>query len=132
LFELYQDIIRQHKKLSLKYERELITLAQKGDSSAQNKLLLHLIGFFSFRIKTTLFPSLIAKYGEDLLHDCLLLAIKNICSYNLKYKNKAGKQQPLHLSTYMWKSVTGLIFSSIKRKETCFSDLPSWDIKKYE
>lgn len=132
MFESYQNIIGQHKKLPLEYERGLILLAQKGDSSAQNKILLHLIGFFSFRIKTTLLPSLIAKYGEDLLHGCLLLAVKNIYSYNLRYKNKAGRLQPLHLSTYMWKSITGLIFNSIKRKEICFSNLPDWDIKKYE
>jgi hypothetical protein len=132
LFDFYQETIRHHKKLPLKRERKLIALAKKGDSSAQNKILLHLIGFFSFRIKTTLFPLLQNKYGEDILQDCLLLAAKNISTYKLRYKNKAGKFQPVHLSTYMWKGITGLIFNYVKGKEINFSDLPDWTIKKYE
>ena len=131
--EYYQETTEQYKKLSLKYERKLIALAKKGSSLAQNKLLLHLVGFFSFRIKTTLYPSIVKQYGEDILQDCLLLAIKKIRTYNLRYKNKIGELQPVHLSTYMWKSVTGLMFGFVKaKKEICFSDLSSWDIKKNE
>ncbi len=131
--EYYQEIIEQYKKLSLKYERKLIAFAKKGNSLAQNKLLLHLVGFFLFRIKTTLYPSIVKQYGEDILQECLLLAIEKIHTYNLRYKNKTGELQPVHLSTYMWKSVTGLMLSFIKtNKEICFSNLSSWDIQKYE
>jgi hypothetical protein len=133
LFEPYQQIIREYKKLPLKQERKLIVLAQKGNSSAQSELLLHLIGFFLFRIKTTLYPSIVKQYGEDILQDCLCLAVKKIGTYNLKYKNKTGDLHPVNLSTYMWKSITGLMLTSVKTKrEVCFSDLPNWEIQKYE
>ena len=108
MFELYREVISQYKKLPLKQERQLIGLAQKGIVEAQSKLLLHLIGFFEIRIKTTAFPSLIQLYGEDLMQECV----------------KSGKLQPLHLSTYIWKSITGLIYAYRKnRKEICFSDV---------
>jgi len=124
LFKLYQGLINQHTKLPLKQERELIVLAKKGIVEAQNELLLHLIGFFAIRIKFTAFPSLIEQHGEDLIQECLVLAIKKIATYNLEYRNKTGELQPLHLSTYMWKSVTGLIYTYGKnKKEICFSDL---------
>ena len=131
--ESYQEIIKRCRKLSLKHERKLIALAKKGMSSAQEELLLHLVGFFLFRIKTTLYPSIVKQYGEDILQDCLYLAIKKIRTYNLRYKNKTGELQPVHFSTYMWKSVTGLMLAFVKaKKEICFSDLPGWVIKKYE
>lgn len=124
MFNFYQEIVEQHKKPSLEYERRLIKTAQKGDSSAQEKLLLYLIGFFIFRIRTSLYPKIVNQYGEDILQDCLSLAIKKISTYNLKYKNKTGELHPVHLSTYMWKSITGLMFNFVKTKrEVCFSDL---------
>ncbi len=124
LFELYREIIKQHKTLSLKHERKLIALAQKGASWAQEKLLLHLIGFFVFRIRTALYPAVFRRYGEDLIQECLLLAAEKIRTYNLTYRNKAGELQPVHLSTYMWKYVTGLMYSYGRNKsEICFSDL---------
>ena len=131
MFESYQNIVNQYKKLPLRYERKLIALAKKGDSSAQNELLLHLAGFFLFRIKTTLYPSFLIRYGEDILQDCFILATKNILTYNMRYRNKTGELQMVHLSTYMWKSVTGLILNFTKtKKEICFSDLSDLSIKK--
>ena len=124
MFELYREVISQYKKLPLKQERQLIGLAQKGIVEAQSKLLLHLIGFFEIRIKTTAFPSLIQLYGEDLMQECVILAAEKIKTYNLEYRSKSGKLQPLHLSTYIWKSITGLIYAYRKnRKEICFSDV---------
>lgn len=133
MFESYQEIIQQRRKLSLLRERELITLAQKGSSKAQEELLFHLIGFFLYRIKRTLYPSVVKRFGEDLLQDCLVLALKNIQSYDLKYRNRNGILQPLHLSTYMWKGITGLMFSQVKkRKEVCCADLPEWKAASYQ
>lgn len=124
MFESYQEIMNQHKKLPLKQERKLIHLAQRGFVEAQNKLLCHLIGFFVIRVKTTAFPSFFLPYGEDIIQDCVIMAAEKIRTYDLEYKNKSGELQPLHFSTYIWKSVTGLIYTYRKQKrEICFSDI---------
>jgi len=78
MFKSYQAIIQQRRKLSLVRERELIALAPKGSSGAQEELLFHLVGYFIHRIKRTLYPSVVKRFGEDLLQDCLVLALKNI------------------------------------------------------
>jgi hypothetical protein len=52
------------------------------------------------------------------------MAAKKIGTYDLEYKNKSGELQPLHFSTYIWKSVTGLIYSYRKQvKEIYLSDI---------
>ena len=133
MFEQYSIIVRQHKRLSIKHERKLIASAKKGNKLAQNELLLHLTGFFIYRIQTTLYSSIIKQYGEDILQDCFLFTIKVIDTYKLRYKNKADKIQIVHLSTYMWKGITGIMLSHVKnRKEVCFSNLPKFKIEKYE
>ena len=133
LFTQYQEIVRRHKKLPILSERKLIASAKKGNKLAQNELLLHLIGFFIYRIHTTLYSSIIKQYGEDILQDCFLFTIKVINSYKLRYKNKEGKIQIVHLSTYMWKGITGIILNHIKsRKEVCFSKIPNFEIEKYK
>ncbi|OIO73371.1 MAG: hypothetical protein AUJ85_08235 [Elusimicrobia bacterium CG1_02_37_114] len=133
MFECYREIVKQYKKLPLKYERRLIGLAKKGNSSAQEELLFHLLGFFLFRIETNLSPAIIRQYGEDILQDCLVLGIGKIRTYNLRYRNKKGKFQPVHFSTYIWKSVTGLLVTYTKtKKEICFSDLSDLRIKRIE
>ena len=125
MFELYREIISQYRKLPLEQERQLIGLAQKGVVDAQNKLLLHLIGFVEIRIKATTFPWLIQLCGEDLMQECVILAAEKIKTYDLEYRDKFGRLQPLHFSTYIWKSITGLIYAYGKdRKEICFSMCP--------
>ena len=130
MFKLYQGIIDEYKKLPLRQERKLIILAKKGVIEARDELLLHLMGFFVIRIQALAFPSIIKSYGDDLIQQCLILATEKIETYNLKYRNKTGELQPLHLSTYMWKNVTGLIYTYGKNKEICFSDLSDSTIRK--
>jgi DNA-directed RNA polymerase specialized sigma24 family protein len=128
----YYKIAQQYKKLSLKHERKLIKSAKKGDLSAQEELLLHLLGFFLYRINSSPYFYLIKKSREDIMQDCLILALKNIQTYNLRYRNDKGEFLSVHLSTYMWKGITGLIINSIKsQKEICFSDLQDYQIKQY-
>lgn len=130
MFDTYQEIARHYKKLSIHYERELITSSKKGNTLARNELLLHLIGFFLYRINTTLNSSLIREYGEDIIQDCLLFAIKKIDTYNLNYKDKNGKTKTFHLSTYMWKGVTGQIINYLKNnKEVCFPNVSEFASK---
>ena len=133
MFTQFQEIVRQHKKLPIQRERKLIASAKKGNKLARNELLIHLTGFFIFRIQTTLYSYIIDQYGEDILQDCFLFTIKVIDSYKLRYKNKVGEKQIVHLSTYMWKGITGIMLNHIKsRKEVCFSNFPKFKIEKYE
>jgi len=132
LFEYYRKITDHHKKLDLKVERKLISLAKKDDRAAKEKLLFHLTGFFIFRIQKTLYPFLLRQYGEDILQDCLLLALNKFKSYKMGYINKKGQINPLHMSTYLWKSVTGLILTYVKEKrEVSISSLPEGVAKEF-
>jgi hypothetical protein len=124
LFELYLQIAKQHKNLPLKDERKLISLAKKGNILAKSKLLFSQTRFLLYRIKTMLYPEILNRYGEDIFQDCLIFSIKKISSYNIRYKNKAGKFQPVYFRTYLWKGITGVIINSIKSKnEIFFGDL---------
>jgi hypothetical protein len=115
LFEKYRQTITQYRNLPLKEERTLIRLAKRGNLPAQQKLLLHLVGFFIFRIRTTLYPAVAREFGEDILQECLLWTPKKIKSYNLRYRNKKGIFQPVQLRSYIWKGVTGLMFQYVKK-----------------
>jgi DNA-directed RNA polymerase specialized sigma24 family protein len=133
LFEHYRKISARHDKLPLRYERKLIARSKKGHVEAQQELLLHMIGFFLFRICTTLYPSIVEQYGEDVLQECLLLAARKIHSYRLRCRRSSAPFAPVHLSTYMWKSATGLMLTHVRRKrEVCFSDLSQSTLRKIE
>lgn len=112
LFREYCVIARNKPKLPLDRERELICRVKGGDHSARAVLLSHLFGFFLFRMHTTLYPWAVRQYGEDIFQECVLLAVKKIGTY----RDKAGQLRPVHLSSYMWKSVTGLMFAHIRNQ----------------
>jgi hypothetical protein len=124
MFKQYSKIINRHKNLSLKEERTLIRRAKNGDVQAQQKLLLHHIGFFIFRIRTALYFPVVREFGSDILQECLLWTPRKIQSYNLRYRNKKGIFQPVLLRTYLWKGVTGLMFQYVRknRKGRYYSD----------
>ena len=104
-----------HTMLPLPEERNLISLAKKGDIPARQKLQLHLLGFFIFRIETTLHSSKIREFREDILQECVLLASVKIHSYKLRYRTKPGEYKMFRFSTYLWKAVTGIIFQQITK-----------------
>jgi hypothetical protein len=111
----YRKLASRHKKLPCKEERMLISLAKKGDKSSQEKLLIHLIGFFLFRVETSLFPSIIPRFGDDIIQECVLFAMRKIPSYNLRYKDKKGFFKKVCFSSYIWKGVTGVMLSYLKQ-----------------
>jgi hypothetical protein len=75
---------------------------------------MHLTGFFVYRIETALFSSALRDHGQDILQKCILFAASRICRFKLRYRNKVGVFVKHHLSTYLWKGTTGIIFSHIK------------------
>ena len=118
-FSDYYRIARHNPKLPLEHERKLIALARGGDHSAQSELLSHLYGFFLFRIHTTLYPSVVREHAEDIFHECVLLALGKVHTYHPEYRDEQGVRHPVHMSTYIWKSVTGLMLAHVKRKREC-------------
>jgi len=116
LFREYQVVARRNTKLPLARERQLVARAKKGDTRAESVLLTHLIGFFLFRIQTTLWPWVVEQHGEDIFQECVLLARQKISSYRHDYRDRAGALRPVHLSSYMWKSVTGMMFTYVKSR----------------
>jgi DNA-directed RNA polymerase specialized sigma24 family protein len=125
MFAQYKQVIKLYPNLPLPDERKLIRLAKRGNSSAQQTLLLHQIGFLIFRIRTILYPSVARECGEDILQECLLWAPNKIRSYNLRYRNTKGVFQPVQFRSYIWKGVTGMILQYIRKnkRESELADL---------
>jgi hypothetical protein len=115
MFEHYKQVIKQYPKLPLLDERRLIRFAKRGNSSAQQTLLLHQIGYFIFRIRTILYPSVVREYGEDILQECLLWTPNKVRSYNLRYRNVKGVFQPVQFRSYIWKGITGVILQYVRK-----------------
>jgi hypothetical protein len=122
-FYLYKQTASKFGPLSLDDERRLVRRAKKGDRLARKKLLLHLIGFFIFRIETTLYPAIRHRFGEDILQECLLFAESRIPRYNLRYKDERGIFKKVYFRTYLWKGVTGVMLTYIKKNRN-LSNLP--------
>jgi hypothetical protein len=122
-YTLYKQTASKYGPLSLDDERRLIRRAKKGDQLARKKLLLHLMGFFIFRIETTLYPAIRHGFGEDILQECMLFAESRISRYNLRYKDEMGIFKKVYFRTYLWKGVTGVMFTYIKKNRN-LSDLP--------
>jgi hypothetical protein len=116
VFQFYRKIASKHKKLSLTEERKLIRKARRGDVLARQKLQVHLIGFFIYRIETTLWYPRRREFGEDILQECIIFAADRLPKFKLWFKSKTGEYTSYHLSTYLWKGVTGIIVQQIRQE----------------
>lgn len=72
------------------------------------------MGFFLFRVMTTVYGQKLVELGEDMLQDCQILANQKIDYYKLWYKNKDGLYVSYCFCTYLWKNVTGIIMKRIR------------------
>jgi len=126
MFEPYRKTIAQHPKLPIREERKLILLAKKGQASALQKILRHLTGFFVYRIQAMLFPWALREHGEDILHECFLLATRKVRSFKLRRRGRHKLHPIVRFSTYIWKATTGLICLYLKTRRPspvyCFED----------
>jgi hypothetical protein len=118
VFFTYKKIASRHKKLPSNDERKLISLAKKGDQPAREKLLLHLVGFLIFRIETALSHSVVVRFGEDILQECIIFAMAKIRTYKVRFKNREGIYKSYCFSTYIWKGITGIMFLYLKRNSS--------------
>jgi len=116
VWELYRTILRRYHKISLSEERRLIQKAQNGSKKSREELVMRHIGFAIFRIHKVAFPSLIQRFGDDLLEEAILIIYDKIESYNLDYRDKKGNPNPVKFTSYIWKRVDGFIIDSLKRE----------------
>jgi DNA-directed RNA polymerase specialized sigma subunit len=116
MWNAYPEIVRRYPKLSLPEERRLILKAQKGSKKSKEELVLRHIGFLIYRIHKVAFPSLIQRFGEDLLEEAILITYQKIKSYDLDYRDEKGIPNPVKFSSYLWKRIDGFIIDSLKKE----------------
>jgi len=116
VWEGYNCIARRYPKLSLPEERRLILKAQKGSKKSKEELILRHVGFLIYRIHKVAFPSLIQRFGDDLLEEAILIIYQKIKSYDLGYRNEKGVPNPVKFSSYIWKRIDGFIIDSLKKE----------------
>ncbi len=109
-------IIQRYPKISLSEERRLILEAQKGSKKSRDELVLRHIGFLKFRIHKIVFPHLAQRFKDDLLGEAILIIYDKIESYDLNYRDKQGKPQPVKFISYIWKRIDGFIIDSLKKE----------------
>ena len=102
--------------LSLKEERRLIAKAKKGHQAATEELVLRYIGFVIFRLHKKVFPEYVARFGEEMLSQAVLILYEKIKTYNLRYRDKNGNLKPVKFSSYIWKRIDGFILDFLKEE----------------
>jgi len=116
MWESYGSIIRNYPKITLSGERHLIAEAQKGSKKSKDEIVLRHVSFLLFRICKNAFPSLIQRFGEDLLEEAILIVYKKVETYNLNYRDKQGNLKPVKFISYIWKRIDGFIIDSLKKE----------------
>ena len=116
MWKSYSDIVQRYPRIPLSEERRLISEAQKSSNKSKKEIVLRHIGFLIFRIHRKAFPSLIQRFGEDLLEEAILIIYKKIESYNLDYCDREGNPHPVKFVSYIWKRIDGFIIDSLKKE----------------
>ena len=116
MWKIYSDIARCYQKIPLSEERRLISKAQKGSRKSKDEIVFRHISFLIFRIHKVAFPTLIQRFGEDLLEEAILIAYKKIESYNLDYRDDQGNPNPVKFVSYIWKRIDGFIIDYLKKE----------------
>ena len=114
MWEINYRNLPRYPTLSLKEERRLIARAKKGYQEATEELILRYVGFIMFRLHKKAFPAYVARFGEDILAEAVIILYDKIKTYNLRYKDKNGDLKPVKFSSYIWKRIDGFILDSLK------------------
>ena len=112
----YGSIAQRYPKISLSEEGFLILEAQNGSKKSRDELILRHISFLAFRIRRIIFPSLVQRFGDDLLGEVILIVYKKIESYDLNYRDKQGNPHPVKFMSYIWKRIDGFIIDTLKKE----------------
>ena len=114
----YRQIAQQYPGVSLRQERPLIALAQKGSKVSADEIVLRHIGFVIFRLHKCAFPGLVRRYGEDLVSESIPILYRQIERYDLRYryKDSCGRSRPVKFVSYIWKRIDGFLIDSLKKE----------------
>ena len=102
--------------LSLKEERHLIAKAKKGYQAETEELILRHVDFIIFRLHKKAFPEYVARFGEEILSQAVLILYEKIKTYNLRYRDEKGNFKPVKFSSYIWKRIDGFILDFLKEE----------------
>src|SRR3989338_3085281 len=116
MWKAYSGIALRYPKIPLSEERRLISKAQKGSRKSKDELVLRHVGFLIFRIHRIVFPTLIQRFGEDLLEEAILITYTKIESYDLDYRDEQGNPNPVKFVSYIWKRIDGFIIDYLKKE----------------
>jgi len=116
MWKAYSGIVRRYPKIPLSEERRLISKAQKGLRKSKDELVLRHVDFLIFRIHRIVFPTLIQRFGEDLLEEAILITYTKIESYDLNYHDEQGNPNPVKFVSYIWKRIDGFIIDFLKKE----------------
>ena len=94
MWKSYREIAQRYTRIPLTEERRLISKAQKGSKKSKDEIVLRHIGFLIFWIRKIVFPTLIQRFGDDLLGDAILISYKKIEEYDLDHRDKQGNSNP--------------------------------------
>ena len=132
MWKIYRRITSQYPRISLDEERQLIAQAKGRSKEKKEQFVLRHVGFIIFRIYKKTFPSYVARYGEDILSEAVLILYDKIKTCDLEYKDRQGNLKPVRFSSYIWKRIDGFIIDSVKKeikREQCKIS-PDWE--RYE
>lgn len=111
MLKLYQETIRAYRndRISLRKERRLIALAQKGCNRSRQEIVLRHVGFIVLRLRRKVDPQLLARHLEDMVSAGIIILHEKIGTYNLNYRDKNGKRKRVRFISYIWKRIDGFI-----------------------
>ena len=93
--------------------------------SSDLEIILRHIGFLIFRIHKVAFPTLIRRFGKEMLEEAILIAYEKIKTYDLDYRDKKGNPNPVKFISYIWKRIDGFIIDFLKKelKTSCLREI---------
>src|SRR5271167_4076827 len=103
----YGELALRYTKIPLDEERALIAKAQRGSRKSRNEIVQRHIGFVIFRLRTKLIPRYLKSCGPDFLSASIPILYQKIKTYDLAYKDPAGRPKPVKFASYIWKCVDG-------------------------
>lgn len=118
MLQVYKESVFSYrdKRITLREERRLIFLAQKGCEKSGQEIVMRHVGFLLYRIKQKVIPGLIYKYKEDMVSLGVIILYEKIKTYKLNYRNKRGVRKRVRFVSYIWKRIDGFIVDYLKEE----------------
>jgi DNA-directed RNA polymerase specialized sigma subunit len=83
---------------------------------SRNELVLRHLSFIAFRLNIKVFSPYLQQFGEDRFSAAIPILYQKVASYDLNYKDRAGKHKPVRFSSYIWKRIDGFIIDYLRKE----------------